>query len=138
MANTITNQLICLGKGEVIYQFNMVYVDTASDIIYDSSVIATEIKKQDPTFDDPISCKILEVHALVNAAATARVGLYFDATTDVLAVALPPNVNIHEKYRKSVAIANNAGSGKTGDILVKSSGLSAGDVVTITLHVKPS
>lgn len=137
MANTKTTTVLLAGKGEAIIYFNMVYVDTATDILYDSSAIAALIQAQDPTWVDPLNCSILEVHAQIAAAVTARAGLYFDATTDVLACALPVNVAIHHKPRKSVPWKNIAGAGITGDIVLTTSGLAAGDLVTIELHVRP-
>ncbi len=62
--------------------------------------------------------------------------LEWDATTDVPFVALPQGESYHE-FRHFGGLVNNAGSGKTGDILITTSGFTAaGDRGSITLSIK--
>ena len=134
MANTVTNTLIQAGISETIYYFTLVS-DGAEEtdlVIYDSSVVATALG-----IDDPLTSRIVEIQAEVSAAATARVKLEFDATTDVLALNLPANVNINHSFRHTSFLRNYAGAGITGDITITTTGLESGDLITIVLTVKP-
>ena len=63
------------------------------------------------------------------------VKLDFDASTNVLAIGLPADSTGDEYYDSFTAIPNNAGSGKTGDILFSTTGHSSGDTYMIILEL---
>lgn len=136
MANTVTNTRISANKARVIQ-----YITIASDgteetdlVIYDSSAVATALG-----IDDPLDCTILSIYATVSAAATARVKLEFDATTDVLALDIPVQTSpIKNDFSKVGGLANTAGTGITGDITLTTTGLESGDTLTIIIAVKPN
>lgn len=65
--------------------------------------------------------------------------LYWDATTDVAMMALIRDHPDDMNYCYTGGLINNAGSGKTGDILLSTSGLAAapaGTIGEIVLYVK--
>lgn len=144
MANTITNSTMIYNAKEAV-----VYVTIASDgseetgtILYDSSAVATLIQNIKPEFTDPLTCRLLEVYASASAAAAtatgggARIKLLWDATTDVLAMDIPTATNATKaNFRRCGGLLNQGGSGKTGDILLTTTGLEAGDALTIILTV---
>lgn len=133
MANTITNTTLLAGTKEAI-----VYVTLQSDgtqetgtVLYDSSAIAAIAGDS-----DTLTCKILEVYGSSNAASTARVRLLFDATTDVVAMDIPCATNpTKANFRRIGGLPNVSGTGKTGDILITTSGLGSGDTITLVLTV---
>ena len=59
--------------------------------------------------------------------------LYWDASTDVLAWAIPPDASGCACF--DPAIVNNAGTGVTGDLQLTTVGHTAGDAYAIILHL---
>lgn len=137
MANTITPSSptpISIGLKEVV-----VYITLQSDgtnetatVIYDSSAVAATLGEA-----DPLNSNILRVDCSSNAASTARVRLLWDASTDVVALDIPsatdPSVRDFTRFG---GLPNQGGSGKTGDILLTTTGLASGDTVTLVLTIK--
>ena len=72
---------------------------------------------------------------VLNSLISASVKLDFDASTNVLAIGLPADSTGDEYYDSFSAIPNNAGSGKTGDILFSTTGHSSGDTYMIILEL---
>lgn len=135
MANTITNSTIVASRAKIVK-----YITIASDgseetdlVIYDSSAIATTLGIADPT-----DCTLLEVCVSVSAAATARAFLEWDATTDVLALDLPATRQSCWKFCHFGGLPNQGAAGKTGDITLTTTGLEAGDAITLILVVRPN
>ena len=135
MANTNTNTRPIINGNTVVQVFNC-----ASDgseetdlVIYDSSVVATALG-----ISDPLDCAIKELWFYPSVTTTTRLFLEFDATTDVLAFALPSVGPVHVDFTTIMGgLANNAGTGITGDITLTTTGLEAGDKFTLILKVKP-
>ncbi len=137
MANTISSAIISYNGREATY-----YLTLASDgseetalVVYDSSVVATQIAAINPAFTDPLTSRILEIYASSNAATTARIKLLFDATTDVQAFDIPAGHTAKGNFRKMGGLLNKGGSGITGDILLTTTGLESGDNITLVLTV---
>lgn len=136
MANTITNTNLLLSKKRVVK-----YITIQSDgteetdlVLYDSSAIATSVGDT-----DPLTSTIESVYFSASAAATARARLEWDATTDVLALDLPVLAPTFIDFRRTLPIGglpNQGGSGKTGDILLTTTGLESGDSITIIMEIK--
>lgn len=133
MANTVTNVTLVKGIKEVVK-----YVTIASDgseetdlVVYDSSAIATDLGVTDPT-----DSTIISICATVSAAATARAFLEWDATTDVLAFNLPAGDTTKANFRCIGGLPNQGGAGITGDITLTTTGLEAGDSISLVLHVR--
>ena len=63
------------------------------------------------------------------------VQLFFDATSNVLLMELAESSNGHMDFKDFSGITNNAGSGKTGDILFTTKGHSSGDTYSIVLEM---
>ena len=144
MANTISSAIVSYSCREVTYYFTL-----ASDgseetglVVYDSSVVATQLAAITPGFTDPLTSRILEVYASVSAAgavaagAGARVKLLWDANTDVLALDIPSATNATKgNFRRIGGLLNKGSTGITGDILLTTTGLESGDAITIVLTV---
>jgi len=134
MANTITSKVLIDGKRNAV-----LYITLASDgtnetgtVIYDSSAVAATYGDS-----DPLTCTIEKVYASCNAASTARINLLWDATTDVLALNVPTSTNpTKADFRDIGGLPNQGGTGKTGDILLTTTGLAAGDSLILVLNIK--
>ena len=111
--------------------------------IYDSDFITT-IKVTTTSTNSAVS--ILDASALEGASTDPRVSIVacqwtvgnqtdilFDATSNVVALSLNGNGTFNVGGQTLPTIANNAGSGVTGDILLTNSSASVG---TIILKVK--
>lgn len=135
MANTITNTRLLANERRVI-QYICISSDGTEEtnlIIYDSSVVATAIG-----IADPLKCTIVRAR-YVSTSALGTVHLDFDATTDVLALAMPYNGSSMDMDFKDIGgLKNTAGTGITGDILLTTTGLVAGDKITLILEVRPN
>jgi hypothetical protein len=64
--------------------------------------------------------------------------LFFDATSDAFIIELGENQSGYHDYTSFGGLPNNAGSGKTGDIMFTTVGHSTGDTYTITLEMRKS
>ncbi len=134
MANTVTNTRILAGNKRTLQ-----YITIASDgteetdlVVYDSSAVATALG-----IANPLTCTINAIHYCSNSA-TGVVKLEFDATTDVLALAMPYGGDYLDKdFRPYGGLKNRAGTGITGDIVLTTTGLAAGDSIHMILDVRP-
>lgn len=135
MGNTVTNTRKNIGLKKVIQ-----YLTIASDgteetatVIYDSSAVATANGKA-----DPLTCSIRRVRWMTNSSSCIA-HLLWDATTDVIAMSMPyAGGGYMDIDLASIGgIKNTAGTGITGDILLTTTGLNAGDSITLILEVDP-
>ncbi len=134
MVNTVTNAAPIVAGTERIVQYVCIDSDGSEEtdlVIYDSSAIATLIKKA-----DSLKCRINSITYSTNSVLGV-VHLEFDASTDVLAWALPCQNSGHFCFEKHGGLVNRAGSGITGDITLTTTGLVAGDKVTLVIDVRP-
>ena len=65
-----------------------------------------------------------------------KVSIFFDATSNVFVMQLGENQSGHHDYSAFGGLPNNAGSGKTGDILFTTVGHSSADTYTIILSMR--
>ena len=70
-------------------------------------------------------------HAIVGMAFQ----LFLDATSNVFLMELAESSNVHMDFKDFSGITNNAGSGKTGDILFTTKGHSSGDTYSVVLEM---
>ena len=65
-----------------------------------------------------------------------KVQLLFDATSNVFCIELGENQSGYHDYTSFGGLPNNAGSGKSGDILFTTVGHSSADTYTVMLQVR--
>lgn len=136
MANTITNTRTVEGVKKVVQYITLAYVDAqeTGTVIYDSSAVATVLG-----VTDPLKSSIRDIRYIASGAAT-KAHLLWDATTDVVALSLPYSAggaSVYMNFRDIGGLKNVAGSGITGDVLLTTTGLAAGDTITIILTIDP-
>lgn len=124
MANTVTRQLILNGSRNYV-----IHITLTGDGSGDETALRLNSTTGDLGTDD----KLMQVNANLSGFSGT---LLWDANTDVKAVDIAQDVDVHQKWYKFGGLTNNASTGKTGDILLATSGLSAGDIGTITLYLK--
>lgn len=126
MANAIATQVIEDGNRDTIIKWTIVgdgSGDETKTIIFDAS--AYKIAS--------IDNKLWKIQfSTVGASAI----LYWDATTDIPLISLPADHPQEFDFSEYGGIPNNGGAGRTGDILITTSGLGAGEHMTIILYVK--
>lgn len=134
MANTITQSRVILGDRKVV-EYIVLDSDGTQEtntVIFDSSAAASAAGKPDPK-----RCRIMELHAISNSAA-GKCKLLWDATTKVAALALPyAGQTSNLCFEEFGGLKNMGGTGITGDILLTTTGLAAGDCLTIILEINP-
>lgn len=138
MANVVNQQTLIAGFKSAIVYLTLEYVDTVVTdyLIYDSSAIATSAGGTDTLKSTIIDVTYSISVANALAAALPQVKLEFDATTDVLALALPANHSNKLCFEDIGGLVNNAGTGKTGDILLTATNMAAGDKISIIMKVR--
>lgn len=125
MANTIQTQVINNGPRNLILK---------TYILGDGSGEETGTLLVDVSAYTATAVKIIGVHSALSGFVA---DLLWDATTDVTALHLPDyefNLN-GPQIGWFGGLVNNAGVGKTGDILITTTGLGAGDDGTIILEM---
>lgn len=123
MADAVTTQVILDGaKNAVIKLTNL------SDGTGEAAVLKVDVSALSGA---PSSVSIKKIHYDVSGMV---VTLLWDATTDVRIVDLGSNCGEMD-YSGFGGLPNNAGAGKTGDILLTTTGHTAGDSYTIILEL---
>ena len=135
MVNTVTNTRVVAGETKVV-QYITITSDGSEEtdlVLYDSSAVATALRKV-----DPLDCKILHLTYSTNSLAGV-VHLEFDANTDVDAWSCPAYSGASQFCFSSFGgIPNTSGAGRTGDITLTTTGLAAGDSISVVIIVDPS
>ncbi len=124
MANTVAKQLVLNGSRNYIIK-----VTITGDGSGELSAQILNSTTGDLGTDD----KLMAVQANFSGFAGT---LLWDANTDVIATQIVHDKDVHNKWWKTGGLVNNASTGKTGDILLTTQGLGAGDFGELTLYLK--
>lgn len=127
MVNTITKQTILDDAYNLV-----VKVHIASDGSEETDYIAIDASTYSPAFTNE---RLVKLDVMTSAAALQGV-LEWDATTDVAICALSPGRSYQLCWEEIGGLPNNAGTGVTGDILLTTLGLAAGDALTLIFYIK--
>ena len=126
MANTIATQVLVDGPTTTIVKVTILGDSSGEEtntVIFDASAYTpaatlTRLKKI--------------IYTTVGAAAV----LSWDATANVTLMGLPADVSDTLCFYDDSGLPNNGGAGRTGDILITTSGLGSGDLITMVLYVE--
>ena len=129
MADAITSQTIIDGERNCVMKFTNVSDGTGESAVakVDVSALASNAAG--------VACSEVRVMRISHAVVGMSVQLFFDATSNVLLAELAESSNGHMEFQDFGGIPNNAGSGKTGDILFTTKGHSSGDTYSIVLEM---
>jgi len=129
MADAVTSQTIIDGERNCVMKFTNVSDGTGESAVakVDVSALASNAAG--------VACSEVRVLRISNAIVGMSVQLFLNATSNVLLVELTESSNGHMDFKDFGGLPNNAGSGKTGDILFTTKGHSSGDTYSITLEM---
>lgn len=129
MADAVTTQTIIDGERNCVMKFTNV-----SDGSGESAVAKVDVSALASNAAG-VACSEVRVMRISHAIVGMSVQLFFDATSNVLLAELAESSNGHMEFQDFGGIPNNAGSGKTGDILFTTKGHSSGDTYSIVLEM---
>ena len=129
MADAVTSQTIIDGERNCVMKFTNVSDGTGESAVakVDVSALASNAAG--------IACSEVRVMRISHAIVGMSVQLFLDATSNVLLMELAESSNGHMEFEDIGGLPNNAGSGKTGDILLTTKGHSSGDTYSIVLEM---
>lgn len=132
MADAVATQILFDGERTAIMKFTDI-----SDGTGETKVLKVDVSALSPSaFALPCDgVTITKIHAMTHGM---EVDMYWDATTDVLIASIPQNNMYSMDLTQFGGLWNNAGAGKTGDILFSTRDASAGDTYTIILEMVKS
>jgi hypothetical protein len=129
MADAVTTQTIIDGERNCVMKFTNV-----SDGSGESAVAKVDVSALAANANGK-ACSEVRIQRISHAIVGMSVQLFFNASTNVLAMELAESSNGHMDFKDFGGIPNNAGSGKNGDILFTTKGHSSGDTYSITLEM---
>lgn len=129
MADAVTSQTIIDGERNCVMKFTNVSDGSGESAVAKVDVSALEANSAGT------SCSEVRVMRVSHAVVGMSVQMFLDATDNVLLAELAESSNGHMDFTDFGGLPNNAGSGKTGDILFTTKGHSSGDTYSITLEM---
>lgn len=133
MADAVATQTIQEDGKTAIFRFSNV-----SDGTGETAVTKIDVSALSP---DPMTnkaCTSVSIQYIWYVTVGMGVKMLFDADTDVLAWQLNSDWGDSIDFTSFSGIPNNAGTGKTGDILFTTVGAGSGDTYNIVVQVKKS
>jgi len=124
MTVTVTRQTIADGPRNLIVKCNL--VSDSTDVTNQSLIDVSGYTGA------PTDVKIVGVKAVLGGF---RLDLHWDASSNVDIISIAGDEDIDQCYRSFGGYVNNAGTGKTGDILYSTNGISSGEEGYITLEM---
>lgn len=130
MADAVASQILFDGDRLAILKFTNI-----SDGTGESAVLKVDVSTLATSSSGRVCTGVLinKIDALTDGMG---VDILWDATTDVLAVHIPQNVMYSQDFEGFGGLSNNAGAGKTGDVLFTTTAHASGDRYTIILHLR--
>lgn len=131
MADAVASQILMDGTKTAILKFTNI-----SDGTGESAVLKVDVST---LAADPLTKKVCSGCTINKIWATTlgmSVDILWDATTDVLALTVPEGQVMDFDFSCCGGLINNAGTGKTGDIMFTTIGHAAGDRYTIILEIE--
>jgi hypothetical protein len=129
MADAVASQTLYDGERTAIMKFTDI-----SDGTGENKVLKVDVSALNPNAAGK-ACNgvtITKIHASTHGM---EVQIFWDATTDVLCWGVPQNSQYTWDWTQFGGLTNNAGAGKTGDVLFSTQDASAGDFYTIVLEM---
>jgi hypothetical protein len=132
MADAVASQTLIDGERMAIMKFT-----NLSDGTGESKVLKVDVSALTSSASGRActGVTITKIHASTHGL---EVQIYWDATTDVFCWCVPQNSEYTFDFEKFGGLTNNAGAGKTGDVLFSTADASNGDFYTIVLEMVKS
>lgn len=128
MADAVTSQTILDGERLFIGKFTNI-----SDSTGESGVVKIDVSALNKNAAGQ-ACNGVKINKLWVQTWGMGVDILWDAATDLLCETIPENQFYLMDYSSFGGLPNNAGTGKTGDVLFSTVGAAAGDRYTIIIE----
>jgi len=130
MADAVTTQTLVDGP-----KFAVLKLTNISDGTGESAVKKVDVSAL-ATSADGDTCTSVTIDRIWWQCIGMKVQLLFDADTDAFIIELGENQSGDHDYSSFGGLTNNAGTGKTGDVLFTTVGASANDTYTVILYMR--
>lgn len=128
MADAVATQVILDGERLYIAKFTNI-----SDGTGETGALKIDVSTLEPSSFQK-ACNGVKINKIWVQTLGMGVDILWDATTDVLCESVPADVLYKMCYDEFGGLPNNAGAGKTGDVLFSTVGAAAGDRYTIIIE----
>lgn len=128
MADAVNSQTLLDGDSQAVMKFNNV-----SDGTGESAVLKVDVSALKTNYLGK-ECTGVDIRRITASVNGMSVNILWDATSDVSAFILSPGMYTLD-FDTTAILRNNAGTGKTGDVLFTTVGASAGDTYSIILEM---
>ena len=128
MADAVTSQIILDGERLFIGKFTNI-----SDSSGESAVVKIDVSALAASASGN-ACNGVKINKIWAQTIGMSVDILWDATTDLICETIPENQFYLMDYSSFGGLPNNAGTGKTGDVLFSTVGAAAGDRYTIIIE----
>ena len=129
MADAVTSQTIIDGERNVVMKFTNVSDGTGESAVKKVDVSALSNNSKG------VACSEVRLMQVRYAVVGMSVQIFFDATSNVLALELAESSNGNLDFTEFGGVPNNSGSGKTGDIDFTTKGHTSGDTYMIVMEM---
>jgi hypothetical protein len=128
MADAVTSQVILDGERLYIAKFTNI-----SDGTGETGALKIDVSTLNPN-SFGLACNGVKINKIWAQTQGMGVDIIWDATTDLLCETIPADKFYLMDYSSFGGLPNNAGVGKTGDVLFSTVGAAAGDRYTIVVE----
>ena len=132
MADTVTSQTIQDGERKAVLKFTNISDGSGEAAVKKIDVSALSANSAGA------ACTEVAVAKIWWQCVGMGIELLNDATADTLIIGLSPDSNGYHDYTDFSGIPNNAGDGKTGDVMFTTIGASNTDTYTVIVEVLKS
>ena len=130
MADAVTSQTLIDGQNKAVIKFTNV-----SDGSGESAVKKVDVSALSSTADG-VACSGVVIERIWWQCIGMKVQILWDASTDAFCIELGENQSGSHDYSIFGGLTNNAGSGKTGDLMFTTVGHTSADTYTIILYMR--
>lgn len=130
MADAVTSQTLVDGPSNLVMKFT-----NLSDGTGEAAVLKVDVSGLSTQPVTGIVCQQVKINKIKAQTTGMAVSVLWDATSDVAAYIIGADTQIEDDFTEFGGIPNNAGAGKTGDVLFTTIGHSLNDSYTIILYM---
>lgn len=131
MADAVTSQTLVDGTQRAVFKFTNI-----SDGTGESGVVKIDVSALNSYQGEP--CTGVSIQKIDVITSGMGLNMLWDATTDVVALTFGEADFVSLDFSRFGGITNNAGTGKTGDLLFTTVGAASGDRYTVVIEVLKS
>ena len=131
MADAVTTQILMDGAQRAVFKFTNI-----SDGTGEAGVVKIDVSALTSFQGEP--CTGVSIQKIDVITAGMGLNLLWDATVDTLAMTFGEADFVSLDFSRFGGITNNAGTGKTGDLLFTTVGAASGDRYTVVMEVLKS